>query len=301
MPKALVNYFTPDVTSVAVAAMAVNLPSADTDRFKTQLLIVDMQVDFCHASGTLFVPGATGDLQRLVEFIYHQAEHITNIICSLDSHLPYQIFHPAWWVDRNGNHPLPFTVITYDDVVNKKWQPCLEPQWSIQYTRKLKNLAKKQLTIWPYHCLMGSSGHSLDPELFSAVLWHSLARKSQPTWWAKGCVPETEHYSIIQPEIHVPGNPQGRKNQDYLNLIKASDRIFIAGEAKSHCVLETLEDLIEEFAHQPEFLQRIFVLQDCTSPILHPNIDTESTTQRRFAEFARKGIQLVKSTDPLSW
>ncbi len=78
----------------------------------------------------------------------------------------------------------------------------------------------------------------------------------------------------------------------------ASDFFFIAGEAKSHCVLETIEDLVEEFADQPEILQRIYVLEDRTSSICHPEIDYETVTRNRFAEFVRKGIHVVKSTDP---
>jgi nicotinamidase-related amidase len=174
-----------------------------------------------------------------------------------------------------------------------------EPEWSTRYTQRLQEQTKKELTIWPYHCLIGSIGHALDPELFSAILWHSIARSSQPTWWAKGSVPKTEHYSIVQPEVLVPENPQGRKSQEFIDLIKDSDRILIAGEAESHCVLETIEDLVEEFAEQPSILRRIYILQDCTSPIRHDKIDYEAITHKRFAEFADMGVHLIKSTDTL--
>ncbi|MCZ7668324.1 MAG: hypothetical protein M5U34_14605 [Chloroflexi bacterium] len=66
-----------------------------------------MQVDFCHADGSLYVPGSLGDMQRLIEFIYANAERITDITCSLDSHLPHQIFHPAWWADARATIPRP--------------------------------------------------------------------------------------------------------------------------------------------------------------------------------------------------
>jgi nicotinamidase/pyrazinamidase len=293
--------FYPDITAIAAEALKAGLAPSAADGLRTLLLIVDMQVDFCHTAGALYVPGAVEDVQRLIQFIYRFAEHITSIICSLDSHLPFQIFHSAWWVDRKGNHPPPFTIIKHEDVITGKWQPLLETEWSAQYTRRLQEQAKKELTIWPYHCLTGSVGHSLDPELFSAVLWHALARNSQPTWWTKGSIPKTEHYSIVQPEIPVPEHPQGGKSQEFLNLLKWSDRIFVAGEAESHCVLETLEDLVEEFSGQPEILRRIFVLQDCTSPVRHPEIDYETITHKRFTEFAEKGVHFIKSTDPPSW
>jgi nicotinamidase/pyrazinamidase len=289
--------FYPNAGEIALQAGKVNLPPAD--RLKIHLLIVDMQVDFCHTAGSLYVEGAQEDLQRLIRFIYRQAEHITSITCSLDSHVPFQIFHPAWWVDGSGNHPPPFTVITYDDVIKRKWQPQLEPEWSTQYTLRLREQAKKELVIWPYHCLTGSIGHTLDPELFSAILWHTLAWNSGLTWWNKGSIPQTEFYSIIQPEIPVPEHPQGGKSQDLLDLLEVSEYIFIAGEAASHCVLETVEDLVGEFGSQPEILESIFILEDCTSLIGHPEIDYAAITRQRFAEFARKGVHFVKSTDPL--
>ncbi|MBN1188620.1 MAG: hypothetical protein JXA46_02610 [Dehalococcoidales bacterium] len=289
--------FYPDMTKIAEEANKSNLSSVLEERTKIHLLIVDMQVDFCHTSGSLYVPGAQEDLQRLIRFIYDHAQYITNITCSLDSHLPFQIFHPSWWIDEQGNHPAPFTVITQKDVFKSKWKPLVELEWSIHYTRRLQEQAKKELVIWPYHCLTGSIGQTLDPELFSAILWHAVARNSQPTWWNKGNIPQTEFYSIIRPEIPVPGRRHEGKSQELLNLLKDSDYIIIAGEAASHCVLETVEDLVEEFASQPELLQRVYILEDCTSIIRHSEIDYEAMTRKIFAEFADKGIHFVKSTD----
>ena len=263
------------------------------------LLVVDMQVDFCDPAGALYVPGAEGDLQRLVRFIHAHGELIRGITCSLDSHLPFQIFHPAWWVDAEGHHPPPFTVVRYDDIRDGRWVPAMEPEWSARYVESLQKRARKELTIWPYHCLIGSPGHALAPEMMAAVLWHSLARGCQPTWWMKGSIPGTEHYSILRPEIPVPGHPEGATGREVLDLLGAADYLVVAGEAKSHCVLETVEDLVEAFVDRPDLLERICVLEDCTSAIRHPDVDSETATDERFAEFARKGIRLLRSTDPL--
>ncbi len=298
-PGRVGSIFHPDFAAISSEAARADLRPASQDHAKTHLLIVDMQVDFCHSAGTLYVPGAQDDLKRLIRFIYRQAQYITNITCSLDSHLPFQIFHPAWWVDRAGRNPPPFTTITHDDAASGRWRPLLEPEWSVEYTRRLQEQAKKALTIWPYHCLIGSPGHSLDPELLSAVIWHSLARRTQPVLWTKGSIPRTEFYSVLQPEIHVPDHPGGGKSQELLDLLQSADRLLIAGEARSHCVLETVEDLVEEFSGRPELLGRMYVLLDCTSPIRHPSVDYEATTNERFAEFARKGVRLVRSTDEL--
>jgi nicotinamidase/pyrazinamidase len=287
----------PDMARIAEEAAAAGLRPASEDARNVHLLLIDMQVDFCHKNGSLYVPGALGDVRRVIEFIFRNAEHITQITCSLDSHLPSQIFSPGWWADADGKHPAPFTIISAQEVQSGRWQPLFEAAWSREYVARLELDHKKLLTIWPYHVLIGSIGHMLDPELWSAVFWHSVARQTQPTWMSKGSLPLTEHYSIIQPEVPVPGVPGGGKNQAFLDELAEADLIIVAGEAMSHCVLETVEDLVDEFGDQPEVLRKVLFLRDCTSPVVHPEIDFHAIAVARLAEFERMGVRLANSTD----
>lgn len=296
-PQRIGTLSIPDTVHIAQEAAAAGLPPASGDARTIHLLLIDMQVDFCHPNGSLYVPGALGDVQRVVEFIYRNAAQITQITCSLDSHLPSQIFSPNWWADADGNHPAPFTIVTAQDVQSGRWRPLVEPDWSKEYVARLEQQAKKLLTIWPYHVLIGSPGHMLDPELWSAVVWHALARQTQPRWLAKGSEPRTEHYSIIQPEVPAPGMPGGGKNQALLDELAEADLILVAGEAMSHCVLETVEDIVEAFSGRPELLRRVHLLRDCTSPVVHPEIDFGAIAAARLAEFERMGVRLVDSTD----
>lgn len=298
-PSRIGTLFYPNVPTIAAAAQAANLRPATEDKQKIHLVIIDMQVDFCHTQGNLNVPGSVGDMQRLIEFIYKYADRLTNITCSLDSHLPHQIFHPAWWADEQGNHPAPFTMITYNDIKTGKWRPLVAPVQSTNYVKKLEDMAKKTLVIWPYHVLIGSVGNALDPELWSAVFWHSLARKTQPTWLTKGSIPLTEHYSIIQPEVPVPDHPLGGKNKAFLDTLADADVVLIAGEAESHCVLETVEDLVEDFGSRSDALKKIYFLRDCTSPVLHPDVDFHALALNRFSEFEKRGVNFINSTDAL--
>ena len=298
-PNRIGSLFYPDVATIAAEAGSANLSPATQDKQNIHLVIIDMQIDFCHEDGSLYVPGAIGDIQRTIEFIYNNAERITNITCSLDSHLPHQIFHPAWWADADGNHPAPFTLISYDDIKNGVWRPLVAPVQSTNYVKKLEQDAKKTLTIWPYHVMIGSIGNALDPELFSAIMWHSIARKTQPTWLTKGSIPLTEHYSIIQPEVPVPNHPMGGKNKAFLDTLSDADVVVVAGEAESHCVLETVEDLVEDFSTKPDALQKIYFLRDCTSPVLHPDVDFHAIAMKRFAEFEKQGVNFIDSTDQL--
>lgn len=298
-PTRIGTLFNPDLAAIAAEAEAARLPPAASDVVSVELLIIDMQVDFCHAQGRLNVPGALGDLRRLTEWVYRHAERLTSLTCTLDSHLPYQIFHPAWWADANGQHPAPFTLITAAEVEAGRWRPLVAAEFSRQYVRQLEGQAKKVLTIWPYHVGLGGVGNALDPTLWSAVMWHALARQTQPVFWIKGTVPQTEHYSAVQPEIPVPAHPHGGRNAALINALGRADYVFVAGEAESHCVLETLEDLVEAWRGQPKRLERLFVLRDCMSPVVHPAVDFHALALEQFRKFEAQGVRFINSTDEL--
>ena len=296
-PDRIGTLFYPDVAAIAAEAATADLPPAAQDKQTIHLLIIDMQVDFCHEGGSLYVPGAAGDIRRLSEFIFTHAEQLTGITCTVDSHLPFQIFHPNWWADEAGNHPDPFTLIGQADLAEGRWRPLVMPEFSKAYVAQLEQQAKKVLTIWPYHVLIGGVGNSLDGTIWSAVTWHGLARQSQPSYLQKGRVPQSEHYSAIQPEIEVPDHPQGQLHTGVLATLAEADYLLVAGEAASHCVLETLADLVKQWDRAQ--LERVFVLRDCMSPVQHPAVDFAALTEQAFAEFAAAGMQFVESTDAL--
>lgn len=289
--------FYPDVQAIVESARKARLTPAAEDRVKVHLVIVDMQIDFTHTKGALRVPGALDDIRRLIAFIYRNAEKISGITCSLDSHLPFQIFHAAWWSDECGSDPPPFTTIRLEDVLAGKWRPRRDPEWSVKYLEELQRRAKKDLTIWPYHVPIGGLGNALDPELWSAVFWHSLARNVQPIWWVKGSDPQTEHYSIVRPEVPAPSTSQETESK-LLDMLAEQDFIVLAGEAASHCVLETLSDLVEELRETPGELSKIVILKDCTSPVEHPHIDFAAVVDEKFREFESQGVRMLLSTDP---
>ncbi len=297
-PERVGTLFYPDMGAISAAAEEAERQTAVSKRKLVQLLLIDMQVDFCHEAGSLFVPGAPDDLRRVIEFIFTYGHYISKITCTLDSHLPFQIFHPSWWADAEGNPPDPMTIITADDMESGRWRSHVMTDYSAEYVRQLEAQSKKQLLIWPYHVLIGSMGNALDPSLWSAVMWHALAHQSQPGWLPKGMVPQTEHYSAIQPEIPVEDHPQGGKNQVFLDSLANSDLVLVAGEAESHCVLETLEDIVAEYEAQPEELNKYYVLQDCMSPVQHPEVDFHAMALEKFTEFKAAGLHFINSTDP---
>lgn len=298
-PAQVGDLYVPRTAEAVEAGSRAGLTSADTDRTRTVLLLVDAQVDFIHPDGALSVPGAVDDTRHVIEWIYRNVADISLIAASLDSHIPIQIFSPAWWADETGNHPAPYTTITSAAVRAGQWRPLYEIEWSEAYVETLEAHAKKALMIWPYHTLIGTPGHGMMPALYEALAYHSAARRSPPAFLTKGSIPKTEHYSILEPEVKVPEIPSGSLNVTFLNMLASYDRIYIAGQAKSHCVLETVTSMMRYFAQQPEIIAKLRVLIDCTSSVVHPVIDFDQFADEQFQTYADAGLRLIRSTDPI--
>lgn len=296
-PRKIGTLYEPDLWAVARDAEAAGLSAATHDQDPYALLLVDFQIDFCHASGSLSVPGALGDLRRTIEFIYQNGARLKTLVASLDSHMAFQIFYPTWWIDEHGQHPAPHTIIDTDSIRRGRFRPLREVAWSLAYVEELEQKAKKALYIWPFHTMIGSLGQALDPALFEAMHWHAVARRSQPIFLQKGMIPTTEHYSPFEPEVKVPTHPHGSLNTTMLRLLETHARIYVAGEAKSHCVLEACASMMRHFAGRPEIASRIHFLGDCTSSVVVPGIDFEAMANRELDGFRKGGMRFVSAAD----
>lgn len=292
--------YRPDVNQAMRAGSDAGIAPAEEDERRCMLLLIDMQVDFIHPDGSLTVPGAVDDTRRTIEWLYDHLGEITQIVASLDSHIPGQIFYPTWWVDEKGNHPRANTVITHEDVEAGRWRPVKEPEWSKRYVRLLEEGARKQLMIWPYHTMIGSEGHNMMPTLYEAITYHSAARDTRPYFILKGMIDNTEYYSLLEPEIKVPGVPGGELNTDFLETLRTFDAVYIAGQAKSHCVLETIRSLMTYYSDQPQIIDRLHLLIDCTSSVDHPEIDFEAMASETYERFESQGLHLVKAAETVT-
>ena len=268
------------------------LRPANQDSVKRLLLCIDVQKDFIEG-GALEVPNSIGDVERITRFIYNNMNGISRIMCSMDTHTPYQIFHPAWWVNPDGEHPAPYTVITYEDVKNNVWRQVIAPVLdSITYLQELEKVGagKKQLCIWPYHCINGTDGFTLENEFSKMVYYHYVAKKASNRIVNKGQDPYSEMYGIIKPEY----SKKNFINTVVLNAIERFEEIYVVGEAASHCLMESVKQIAENFATRPDVTSKITILEDCTSPIA----GCEQLTKDAFDMFKRNyGINFAKSTD----
>jgi nicotinamidase-related amidase len=282
---------------------------AGQDRFRIAAFGIDCQVGFCAPGASLFVPGAVEDMQRATTWIYGNLERITGLHFSMDTHRVFQIFHPAWWTDASGNPPPPFTPIRHDDVRSGKWTAISHPRESLEYTRRLESSGKYVLTVWPFHTLLGGISHALMPAVMEAAIFHSMARLNQTHFETKGTHALTENYSVLAPEVkELGGQPVGAFNAPFFKLLMEFDRVYIFGEAKSHCVLSTIQDIQTEIrATDPRLADKVYILEDAMSPVppppitpLPPELDFPRIAERAIQDFRAAGMHVVKTTDPVT-
>jgi nicotinamidase-related amidase len=295
-------------------------PAADDSR-RVCLVAVDVQNTFCLPQFELFVGGRSGtgaveDNRRLCEFLYRNLGAITQIVPTLDTHSALQIFHAAFLVDEEGRHPDPYALVSAEDVERGRWKanPAAAralglgeeyvQKHLLHYTRTLQQGGKYSLTIWPYHAMLGGIGHALAPAVEEAVFFHAIARSSQPDFQVKGAEPLTEHYSMLGPEVTEDheGKPLGARNQPLIDKLLEYDAVLIAGQAKSHCVAWTIDDLLAGIATRDRTLaEKVYLLEDCSSPVVVPGVvDYTDEADAAFERFAAAGMHVVRSTEPIS-
>jgi nicotinamidase-related amidase len=295
------------------------LQPAAEDGFRLCLLAVDVQNTFCIPDYELFVAGRSGsgavdDSRRLCEFIYRNLGVITQILPSLDTHHAMQVFHAIWLVDEQGNHPAPYTLVSADDVAAGRWRvnPAVAQALGIEagyaqrhltyYTRRLAAGGKYDLTIWPYHAMLGGIGHALVSAVEEAVFFHGIARDSSPDFQVKGDNSLTEHYSVLGPEVTEgpDGEPLGETNTALIAKLLSFDAVVVAGQAKSHCLAWTIDNLLDHDHLREELAERTYLLEDCTSPVVVPGIvDYTDEADAAFERYAAAGMHVVRSTDPI--
>ncbi|MBP9726620.1 MAG: isochorismatase family protein [Gammaproteobacteria bacterium] len=229
------------------------------------LLIVDPQNDFCDPQGSLYIPGADDDMLQLASFIHRWKDQISQIHVTLDSHRRLDIAHPLWWQDAHGKSPQPFTLISPEDIQAGRWNavvPAFQER-TAAYIDSLHAKGRYPHTIWPEHCLLGSWGHNIFSELLKAIqAWEK--RRIFVNYVIKGMNPWTEHFSAVRAEVPDPEDSSTATNNELIESLSKADQILVAGEASTHCVMSTVEDLSDYYA------EKIVWLSDATSPVPNP-------------------------------
>lgn len=294
--------------------------STPSKGLKIAALGIDCQNAFTLPSASLFVPGGNDDMMRAGSWIYRNVHMISKLFLSLDTHTMNQVFHPDFWEDPSGRHPEPFTVITAAQVKAGLWRPCINQSTFINlkaamvdYCEQLEAADKYALTIWPYHALLGGASHGINPGLMEACMFHSVARATDIEFIQKGRSQFTENFSIFSPEVlslsdGVVGGGRGKSvgliDNDLVSTLKHYDRVYVFGEASSHCVMSSLYGLINPMNDRNSHLDKIYILEDAMSPVPAPPLaplpdalNFPMVAKKAMADFAKSGMHIVKTTD----
>ncbi len=325
--------YRPDAQALFDAAAAFRreehlLPAA-SDPLRTHLVLIDVQRDFCFPEGTLYVGGRSGrgamdDNDRIARFIYQNLGAISEITCTLDSHLPFQIFFAPFWVDRGGEPLRPHRTISVDeiragdvapnpDIVDSVGAPDLA--WLkaqvLFYCESLARAGKYVLYLWPPHVLLGGDGHVLAGVIQEARLFHAYVRGARNGVEIKGMHALTENYSVFSPEVLLThdGASLAIRNGALLDALLREDRLIVAGQASSHCVKSSIDDLLDAIrARDKKLAQRVYVLEDAMSAVAVPDpakpgtflADFTGAAEDALGRFHDAGMRIVRTTTPVS-
>ena len=267
------------------------------------LLVVDPQNDFCVADdghgnkGALVVPGADRDMSRLSGMVRRLGGRIDDIHVTLDSHQKIGIERPRWWKRASdGAEPLPFTCLgihpdgrrivkfvpgganpnqfgmspSEEEYVTRLpsylHQGGPTGKGSFGYLEALAKRGRYPHMVWTEHCVVGSWGWGIVPELSDALGAWERDYFARVNYIVKGNNPWVEHFSGVGAEVPDPRDPGTQLNTFFIRALQEASIIAVTGEALSHCVANTCRDIAANFT-DPQYIQKLVLLTDATSNV----------------------------------
>lgn len=287
---------------------------------KIHLVIIDPQDSFCRVvsaadqqklhTGELCVTGAWEDMERVARMIRRLGGKLDDIHITMDSHHQVHVAHPIYWREVNtGNAPTPFTVMEEESgqiigyqfgpngkqkvgtyVTNK---PSLMRR-SLDYILALRNGKRYPHCIWPPHCIIGTQGHTIVPDVFDALYDWERENFGIVDIVTKGSNLFVEHFSAVRAEVPDPSDPYTQINTGFVNTVMEADVILLSGEAGSHCLANTVRDVANEFISQnDQFIKKCVLLTDGTSPV--PGF--EQYQKDFISEMTKRGMKSTTTAD----
>ena len=270
---------------------------------KIHLLIVDPQNDFCVADdghgnkGTLVVPGADSDMNRLARMIDRIGAKLEDISVTLDSHQTIGIERPRWWKHaRTGAPPAPFTCLGIHpdrrrivafalggSAPNKFGMSPTEEEYTTYipsyahqggptgkgvfgYMEALEAGGNYPHFVWTEHCIVGPWGWGVVPTLAKSLGNWEREQFARVNYVVKGNNPWTEHLSGIKAEVPDPMDPATQINTRVVQTLEDADIVLLSGEALSHCLAATGRDTAAAFSN-PKYTEKLVLLRDTTSNV----------------------------------
>jgi nicotinamidase-related amidase len=107
---------------------------------------------------------------------------------------------------------------------------------------------------------------------------------------------------MLGPEVTEgpDGEPLEGRNAALIQKLLTFDAVVVAGQAKSHCMAWTIDDLLSDDDVRERLAERTYLLEDCTSSVVVPGVvDYTDEADAAFERYAAAGMHVVRSTDPM--
>ncbi|CAN7379240.1 cysteine hydrolase [Pseudorhodoferax sp. LjRoot39] len=260
-----------------------------------KLLLIDAQNDFCDTPAdlrpvmgeamvdgrrvplreapALAVAGAHLDMLRMAGFIADAGPYLEHIVATLDAHPFVAIERTTFWRAADGSEVAPFTEITARSVLAGTYTPVgpdrIDPASGqrlldrvVELLGRLEQAGRFRLMAWPVHCVTATWGAALHPAIAQALNAWERASHNPVHKVHKGEYALAEHYGVFEAETPLAEVASTRFNTALADELRCA-LLFIGGEASSHCVARSYDQLV---AHRGTGAG-IVLLSDCMSPV----------------------------------
>jgi nicotinamidase-related amidase len=177
--------------------------------YRPALIIVDFQEDFCPPGGSLAVPSG-----REIAPVVNELLGMNFVV-----KIATKDWHPADHISFASNHDSPNN-IPFESVITVS-NPDNEQE-------------TQRVNLWPIHCVQGTAGATLVPELDTTKLTSQLEKGQD---WRVEC------YSAFGPSFRSPAFGQTSLH-DTLTAHSIS-HVFVVGLAADYCVKHTALDAVK--------------------------------------------------------
>jgi nicotinamidase-related amidase len=230
------------------------------------------------------VVGANADLQRLASFV--NATALDGITVTLDSHPSVAVERTSFWRTSDGSAVAPFTFVTAQDVRAGVYLPknISLIERVLAMLELLQARGRAGLVVWPIHCVTGTWGHNIQPDLMQQLnLWEQKNQQAVRKV-LKGEYFLTEHFGVFEADA-----PDANVSSTLFNsalaqaLLHGTTTLFIAGQASSHCVAASFDQLVGYIQAHSLAMPHMVLLKDCMSPVTGFEADAAALFERATA------------------
>ncbi len=170
------------------------------------------------------------------------------------------------------------------------------------YVDALAAGGKYDLTIWPFHALLGGIGHALVSAVEEALFFHAIARHVADALRDQGAPPADR--ALLGPRARgrsaaPAASSLGARNTALVEHLARLRRRARRGPGEEP--LRRLDGPGSPRPTCPRSPRALYLLEDCSSPVVVPGaVDYTEDADAAFARFAEAGAHVVRSTEPIA-